>query len=103
MLDDFIMDFSYDERDDDYYDNVDKDSICLYVGSSHNIYKRLLEHLGFGAQKTFALHLKEWWDKREPIQIEIYEVFNNKNDNLQTIEDILWSQNKPLFGRQGKR
>lgn len=77
-------------------------NICLYVGSSHNIYKRLLEHLGFGAQKTFALHLKKWWDN-VPIQIEIYEVCNNANDALQIIEDILWEHNKPLFGRQGKK
>ena len=90
------------DRNSEYYDNIDKDGVCLYVGSSHNIYKRLLEHLGFGAQKTFAMHLKEWWNN-EPIQIEIYELFNNKNDELQIIEDILWEQNKPLFGRQGKK
>jgi len=84
------------------FDYTASKNICLYVGSSHNIYKRLLEHLGFGAQKTFALHLEKWWDNL-PIQIEIYEVCNNENDALQIIEDILWEQNKPLFGRQGKK
>lgn len=74
---------------------------CLYVGSSHNIKKRIIEHLGLGGSpKTYAMHLREWWDYGL-ITIEIYSVENDKY--LQLYEDILWDYYKPLLGRQGKK
>ena len=88
---------------EDNFKSVSSDNVCLYVGSSHNIYKRLLEHIGLGHKKTYALCLNKWWDKNEPIQIELFELLNSKNDDLQLIEDLLWSQNRPLFGKQGKK
>lgn len=71
----------------------------LYVGSSHNIKKRLSEHLGYdGSKKTYALHLREWFCGE--IEIDIYET---KDKDLQLFEDILWDTYKPLLGRQGKK
>ncbi len=71
---------------------------CLYVGSSHNINKRLKEHLGIsGYPKTYAMHLKKWWNYG-PISI----VYNVTDKYLQLCEDILWEYYKPLLGRQGK-
>jgi len=78
---------------------------CLYVGSSKEIIKRLKEHLGINeAKKTYALHLNKWWGK-ENINIDIYEFDNNENNekDVQTFEDLLWEEYKPLFGRQGKK
>ena len=74
---------------------------CLYVGSSHDIVKRLQEHIGIGGyQKTYAMHLAKWWEYG-PITIEIYSV--GDNEYLQLFEDILWDYYKPILGRQGKK
>ena len=68
---------------------------CLYVGSSKEIIKRLKEHLGINeARKTYALHLKKWWEQ-ENIRIDIYEFDNNEKD-VQIFEDLLWEEYKPL-------
>ena len=74
---------------------------CLYVGSSHDIEKRISEHLGIGgSSKTYAMQLSKWWDYGS-ITIEIYRVGDNKC--LQIFEDILWDYYKPLLDRQGKK
>lgn len=84
---------------DNFKSNKDN---CLYVGSSHNIIKRISEHLGIGgSSKTYAMHLKKWW-KNGAVIIEIYEV-NDSDKCLQLYEDILWDYYKPILGRQGKK
>ena len=84
-------------------DNFNKNKEnCLYVGSSHNIVKRIKEHLGFGGSaKTYAMHLKEWWGNGTII-IELYHI-EDSDKCLQTYEDLLWDYYKPILGRQGKK
>jgi len=78
-------------------------SLCLYVGSSEKIHQRLKEHLGFGAKGTYALHLVYW---ASPFDIEInfecakYPKGTSKKA-IQTLEDTLWAELLPMFGRQG--
>ena len=75
---------------------------CLYVGSSHNIVKRISEHLGLGGSaKTYAMHLKEWWNNGAVI-VELYSV-EDSDKCLQLYEDLLWDYYKPILGRQGKK
>ena len=74
---------------------------CLYVGSSHNLKKRIEEHLGVGgSSKTYAMHLSKWW-KDGLITLTYYKVEEDKC--LQLFEDILWNYYKPILGRQGKK
>lgn len=74
---------------------------CLYIGSSHDIQKRILEHFGYGTAKTYSLHLKEWLTNNS-ITIYIYQSSKNISE-LQFIEDSLWAYYQPRFGRQGKK
>ena len=78
---------------------INSQNPCLYVGSSADINSRLKGHLGFGAKKTYALHFKEWASDIK-LTIEIF-VFDNKKEDVQLFEDLLWIQSNPLFGRQG--
>jgi len=81
------------------------ESQTLYVGSSHAIKKRIAEHLGFGSQKTYALHMRYWAESLEggfSIMIYRFDACDNKNV-IQTVEDGLWAQLKPMFGRQGAK
>ena len=74
---------------------------CLYVGSSHNLKKRIEEHLGSGgSSKTYAMHLSKWWECGS-ITVTYYKVEEDKC--LQLFEDILWNYYKPVLGRQGKK
>lgn len=84
---------------DNFLEQFDKKIKYLYVGSSHNIKKRLIEHMGVGgSKKTYALHLKQWF--KEQIEIEVYKT---KNEYLQLFEDIMWDIYKPLLGKRGKK
>jgi hypothetical protein len=76
---------------------------CLYVGSCEkNIQTRMKHHTG-KLSGTFGLHLGEWW-KKNPIQI-FFLIFadNIAGEYLSLIEDALWDECKPLFGKRGPR
>jgi hypothetical protein len=83
--------------------------VVLYVGSSgdSHIKTRLREHWGKCSDGTYSLHLDKWWLKDhpdEPLQIDIWELSKFGEDDqayLQIVEDILWDQRKPLFGKRG--
>jgi hypothetical protein len=78
---------------------------CLYVGSSSNMYSRLLQHwLGSYCSSVSAMHLTAWWPKEnENVQFDIWDMSDvvNNDTELQTIEDALWDTRKPLLGRKG--
>jgi hypothetical protein len=76
---------------------------CLYAGScKEDIRGRMKHHLG-KLSDTYGLHLEEWW-KKNPIQI-FFLVFadNITGEYLSLIEDALWDEYKPLFGKRGPR
>lgn len=80
-------------------------SKCLYVGSSLNLSNRLKEHLGYGAAGTYALHLAYW---ANPFNLEIefqcakYPT-GFASDVYQILEDTLWKEMAPMFGRKGAK
>jgi hypothetical protein len=83
-----------------------KESKCLYVGSSHDIASRVIQHFWKCTKGTFALHLIEWkwWKKKSDVQIDIWDASKITSDiYLQIIEDIVWDKYKPLFGKEGGR
>jgi len=87
--------------------NADHDhSQYLYVGSSHDIFKRIKEHLGIGAKSTYALNLSYWSQDFPSLEISLhYAQYADDTDSdlLQTLEDTLWIEKQPMFGRKGGR
>jgi hypothetical protein len=86
-------------------DQKGKKSKCLYVGSSHSIASRVIQHFWKCAKGTYALHLIEWdwWDKKNEAQIDIWDASEISDNHLLIIEDIVWIKYKPLFGRPGAK
>lgn len=78
---------------------------CLYVGSSQSVAKRLAEHLGYGARKTYALQLLHW---ARPLALTLEFVCAKYSNHtpfhvVQAFEDTLWQLRQPMFGRQGRK
>jgi len=82
------------------------ESSCLYVGSSSDLLKRIKEHFGYGAKATFALHLAWWAENFSDSTLTLaFSEFDPNTDAeaLQALEDTLWSEMKPMFGRRGSK
>lgn len=78
---------------------------CLYVGRSDELHARVWQHLGYGHGKTYALQLSHWAHTLH-LRFELYCAQyprDTENDVLQAIEDQLWDEKKPMFGRRGPR
>jgi hypothetical protein len=80
---------------------------CLYVGSSEGaVATRIKQHLDIISAGTYALHLKAWWIESNKIKIDIWDlahIAKIKPNLLQMIEDFVWEEYLPLFGRKGAR
>jgi len=93
------------EENDRAYPRLNPSSHCLYVGSSQSVSKRLAEHLGYGAARTYALQLQHW---ARPLGLKFSFVCAKYADStpyqvVQALEDALWQSRRPMFGRQGRR
>ncbi|WP_336970108.1 GIY-YIG nuclease family protein [Sphingobium aromaticiconvertens] len=77
-------------------------SMALYVGSSRDLAKRLMEHLGFGPKKTYSLHLRHWATQFGKVRINVrfYPASTDKAV-LRALEEHLANKLVPLFGRRG--
>jgi hypothetical protein len=86
-------------------DQEGKRSKCLYVGSSHDIAGRVIQHFWKCVKGTYSLHLIDWdwWDKKDEVQIDIWDASEIDDIHLQIVEDIVWRKYKPLFGRPGAK
>lgn len=74
----------------------------LYVGSSRDLRKRLMEHLGYGAKKTYSLHLRFWAAEFGKLRIDVrFYAPSTEKDVLCALEDHLARKLVPLFGRRG--
>lgn len=80
-------------------------SQTLYVGSSQNLRKRIAEHLGVGSKSTYALHLSCWAGKHElPLTLHCATYTPVTHPAAaQALEDALWDELTPMFGRRGAR
>ena len=79
-------------------------SYCLYVGTSRKTAKRLAEHLGFGYDRTYSLHLGKWATSLSGgVEIRIYpfELESSKFHLLTYLEDALAKNLEPILGRRG--
>lgn len=82
--------------------NASGESLCLYVGHSYGIETRLRDHFGFGTPSTSALNLKHW--EGHPTDILTFTAYRlAAPDKLlaQLLEEYLWDQLRPLFGKRG--
>ena len=91
-----------DERS---FSRLNNPSNTLYVGGSGSIATRLRQHLGYGARRTYSLHLAHW---APPLQLSFRlccaEYAQDENvDVFQALEDQLWDELAPMFGRKGRR
>jgi len=86
-------------------DNGVVDSKCLYVGSSGHMAQRLKEHLGFGAADTYALQLAHWAAELGLTLTLTCATYADGAvpDAIQAMEDALWDELRPIFGRRGTR
>jgi hypothetical protein len=87
------------------YARLNHQSSCLYVGSSENMAQRFRDHLGYGSRRTFSLQLAHW---ARSLELELEFVCGKYSqaaapEVYQALEDTLWTQLKPMFGREGKR
>lgn len=81
---------------------------CLYVGSScTGFVKRINEHFGFGSKSTYALHLCHWAQQAFPsmkLTLNYVEYPEDTDPELiQILEDTLWENSEPMFGRKGSK
>lgn len=93
------------EASDRAYPRLNVSGKCFYVGSSQSVAKRLTEHLGYGARKTYALQFIHW---ARPLSLHLEFVCAKYPETttstvVQTLEDTLWETKKPMFGRQGRK
>lgn len=93
------------DTNDRAYPRLNSDRKCFYVGSSQSVAKRLTEHLGYGAKKTYALQFIHW---ARPLSLRIEFVCARYPEStpsavIQALEDTLWETKKPMFGRQGRK
>lgn len=77
----------------------------LYVGSSQKLAQRVKEHLGYGNKKTYSLQLNAW-ARDLNLHLEVccaqYPAHTSP-EVLQALEDALWYELEPMFGRKGPR
>jgi hypothetical protein len=84
----------------------DGKSVCFYVGSSESMADRLRQHLGYGPARTYALHLIHWAKDLPTMEVNFTCARYAKDTSpevMQVLEDTLWKNLKPMFGRVGAR
>jgi hypothetical protein len=94
-----------EKKDGRAYPRLNSQSRCLYVGSSRGIRQRLKDHMGYGAIGTYGLHLA-YWANHLPLELEFkcakYQAGLDPQV-YQALEDALWDEMAPMFGRKGAK
>lgn len=87
------------------YARLQKPNHVLYVGSSQGLKMRFREHLGYASKSVFALQLAHWANVHDaPVRFTAARYAQTVSDEiLGALEDQLWSQLKPMLGRQGRK
>jgi len=85
--------------------NQVQDSTTVYVGRSNDIKKRMREHLQQAAPATYALNMGRWCPAgAETVCIEFIAILGNPESTIiQDVEDELWRQSRPMFGKLGSK
>jgi hypothetical protein len=83
----------------------DTENKIIYVGSKeNNAISRFQQHLGINinSRETYSLYLKDWWPNNKKLIIKLYQFGSNiTSDILPIIEDLMWDEYLPLFGKKG--
>ncbi|WP_444958746.1 hypothetical protein [Microbulbifer sp. ZKSA002] len=80
------------------------ESEYLYVGRSQKLKSRLKQHLDAGSEGIFAMHMLRWGAGiNATLEINYYRFDKKSNLIVQALEDGLWDQFTPMFGRQGEK
>ena len=93
------------KKDGRAYPRLNGQSRCFYVGSSKGMRQRLKDHLGYGAISTYGLHLAHWAN-HFPLELEFVCAKYRAGCELevyQLLEDALWDEMAPMFGRKGAK
>lgn len=77
----------------------------FYVGSSRNLRSRLRQHLGYGPKAVYAMQLAHWARTCDVLVEFVAARYadDTPTDVVGALEDQLWSQFKPMMGRQGRK
>jgi hypothetical protein len=77
----------------------------LYVGGSQSLRSRFREHLGYASKTIYAMQLAYWASKFDvPVRFTAAKYPADANASVMgALEDHLWSQLKPMMGRQGRK
>ena len=80
-------------------------SRVLYVGGSASLPLRFRQHLGYGNKAVYAMQLAYWANVCDvPVRFTAARFAPSvANEVLGALEDQLWSQLKPMMGRQGRK
>ena len=81
---------------------------CLYVGKSDEFTSRMREHFGSICKSTYAMHLSMWAPDslhHAPVKIEYWPPasLNLSEPAIQALEDTMWEESSPVFGKQGPK
>ena len=77
---------------------------CVYVGSSASVAGRLKEQLTRGPAGRYALHLNTWAGSLHgALRVTVMPCRELAPDLMGILEDHLWDELKPIFGRRGRR
>lgn len=91
------------------FNKLHPDSTTLYVGVSQDLPVRLEWHFGIKRPENYALHLSRWVPpkmRQTPIMLEYWSVTGlalTHDLATQALEDAMWTECAPLFGRQGPK
>lgn len=87
------------------YARLSKPSPVLYVGGSLSLRTRIVQHLGYGTQKVYAMQLA-YWASPADVEVELLVAKYKRDihvDVIGALEDSLWTQLQPMFGRKGRK
>jgi hypothetical protein len=81
---------------------------CLYVGQANALTKRLRQHFSRLGPTTFAMHLSMWvpptlCDIGLTIEYWPYQDLGLSAPAIQALEDFIWEESTPVFGKQGAK
>ncbi|MFD2679043.1 hypothetical protein [Camelimonas lactis] len=99
-------DFLKNKKPDIAYSKLNAfgDNKALYVGRSSNLLGRIKQHIIGGPKATYAMHMSTWaYDLEGLVQIHAAAYPDAEDDVLQALEDALWDELTPLFGKRGPR
>jgi len=91
-------------KDGRAYPRLFSPSPVLYVGGSQSLRSRFREHLGYASKAVYAMQLAHWASELDvPLTFKAAKYADDTAPSLLgALEDQLWTELKPMMGRQGR-